>query len=211
MMRSDRPRDAAPVTPPTRRPGDPARAGASLPIRFDLIPSRPEMPRTLPRPAAVASGLLLGVAAAGCFGPPRADYSDVGLVDVSGTVTLDGEPLEGAVVRFFDVGAPGKYSFAQTDANGYYELQFNTEAAGVLPGGKEVLISTAATGPEVKGGGGPERVPARYNRDTELVEVVEEGVSSQTFDFALTSGGEIAERPAGPQEGGEDDLGGDEF
>ena len=147
--------------------------------------------------------------AAGCGGPPAADYGGIGLAQVSGTVTLDGAPLGGAVVRFHDPGARGKYAYGQTDAGGFYTMHFNSEAAGVLPGPKEVVISTAATGPEVRGGGGPERVPARYNRDTELTAVVEQD-GSHTFDFALTSGGELAE-PAEAPAGGEDDAGGDGF
>ena len=161
-----------------------------------------------PRPAAAVPLVLCLAAgwAAGCGGRPSADYSGVGLADVSGTVTLDGDPLAGAVVRFHEPGT-GRYAFAETDGAGRYTLQFNSEAAGVLPGPKEVHISTAATGPEVTGGGGPERVPARYNRDTELTAEVKAD-ATHTFDFALTSGGETADPPAAP-EGGEDDPGGD--
>ena len=146
--------------------------------------------------------LLLALAVAGCEGPPRADYGSVGLADVSGTVTMDGKPLEGAVVRFRHADNPMRYAYGQTDADGHYSLQFNSEAPGALPGPKAVLISTAATGPEVRSGGGPERVPVRYNRDTELTAVVEKD-GSHTFDFDLTSDGEIAEPEPSDEEGGE--------
>ncbi|QDT14592.1 transthyretin-like family protein [Alienimonas californiensis] len=127
----------------------------------------------------------------GCGGPSP-DYRSVGLADVSGVVTLDGAPLENAVVRFYEAGRRVRYSYGQTDADGRYSLQLNTRQDGVLPGEKEVVISTAATGFEVKNGGGPERVPARYNRDTELTRTVERD-GSHSFDFDLTSDGEIAE------------------
>ena len=163
---------------------------------------------TLPRPAdrfPPGVVLLLAFAAVGCDSRPRADYGSVGLASVSGTVTMDGEPLEGAVVRFRHTDNPMRYAYGRTDAAGRYSLNFNSEASGALPGPKTVTISTAATGPEVVGGGGPERVPARYNRDSELLEMVDPG-GSHTFDFALTSDGEIAE-PDPAEAGGEDEFG----
>ncbi|WP_174977613.1 carboxypeptidase regulatory-like domain-containing protein [Alienimonas chondri] len=139
----------------------------------------------------------------GC-GPPQADYDSVGLATVSGTITMDDKPLEGAVVRFYEAGGRGRYSYGETNADGYYELQFNSEAAGVLQGQKDVVISTAMTGAEVKRNAGPEQVPTRYNRETELTRTVEEN-GTHTFDFALTSDGEIAKTPRGGGEGDEGD------
>ena len=48
-------------------------------------------------PLCLLSCLLLS---AGCGGSIEADYSKLDLVDVSGTVTLDGQPLSGATVVF---------------------------------------------------------------------------------------------------------------
>ena len=146
------------------------------------------------RRAFLAAALL--AAAAGCDGRPTANYSTLNLAEVGGRVTLDGQPLEGAVVRFYKPGNRARYAYGQTDADGAYSLRYNSRQAGVTPGPKEVRISTAVTGPEVKGGGGPERVPVRYNRDTELTATVDRN-GSHTFDFDLTSDGEIAEPDAG--------------
>ena len=161
------------------------------------------------RPPFAAFALLVGAAAVGCDNRPNANYADAGLAAVSGTVTLDGQPLEGAVVRFYDGVGRGRYAYGQTDASGNYSLQFNSEAAGALPGEKTVVISTAATGPEVVGGGGPERIPVRYNRDSELTATLDPD-GSHTFDFALTSDGDVAE-PVPAEGGGENAPGGDEF
>ena len=52
-------------------------------------------------PLCLLSCLLLS---AGCGGSIEADYSKLDLVDVSGTVTLDGQPLSGATVVALDIG-----------------------------------------------------------------------------------------------------------
>ena len=161
-------------------------------------------PRVIPRPVRGLAGSALVIAAAfaaGCGGRTTADYGSLELGDVGGTVTLDGKPLEGAVVRFYQ--GETRYSYGQTDADGYYTLRYNSEQAGVSPGEKRVFISTSVTGPEVKGGGGEELVPAKYNTKSELEATVEPN-GSQTFDFALTGGGDIV-APA-PREDGEEDV-----
>lgn len=150
------------------------------------------------RPHAAATLLLTLAAAAGCGGPER-DYSSLDLATVEGRVTLDGEPLEGATVRFYKTGDRRRYSYGETDAGGRYELRFNSRRDGVLPGTKEVTISTSAKGPEVKNPGGTELVPVRYNRDTELTAVLTGG-DAHTLDFDLTSDGEIVQPEAGDEQ-----------
>ncbi len=137
----------------------------------------------------LAGALALG-AVIGCGGPPRPDYSPLGLVSASGTVTLDGAPLEGAEVRFMTVDDPSRYSYGRTDDDGQYTLNYDSNARGVTPGAKAVSISTAAGGAGDPQTGGPERVPSRYNKQTLLTAAVEPS-GSQTFDFALTSEGEV--------------------
>lgn len=123
----------------------------------------------------------------GCgSGTPRMDYSKAGLVDVSGTVRFDGEPLAGAIVTFT---APDEtFSFARTDAAGRYRLMFDSEMSGVTKGSKTVRIRTLGSlgedDPDAKRGG-TERLPPCYNRESTLtVEVT--GASSAT-DFDLES------------------------
>ena len=150
----------------------------------------------------LAGVALLLVLITGCGGP-QADYSKVGLVQVGGTVTLDGSPLAGAVVTFED--EHGQFSYALTDATGRYTLRFDSVMNGVTPGAKLIRISTARRIPGLNdsaGGGeageergepaddalrtGPtERVPARYNTRSELRADVSAATTTQ--DFALTS------------------------
>jgi hypothetical protein len=154
--------------------------------------------------------LLTSVALAafnGCSATNQMDYGKVELVSVSGTVTLDGKPLAGAVITF-DNTENGTFSFARTDSSGGYTLQFDSEKNGVLVGKKTVQISTTRTvlglageeGAEEGGGGEAasgegeastpaekkeELVPACYNKESKLtVEVTD---STSTFNFDLKS------------------------
>ena len=154
-----------------------------------IVPPRPVRRRRFLFSAAALA--VAGFAAAGC-GRPEANYSSLRLATVGGRVTMDGQPLEGAVVRFYKEGKRTRYSYGETDADGNYTLQLNSRQPGIEYGTKDVVISTALKGPEVKNGGGPERVPVRYNRDTELTAQVEMD-GDHTFNFDLTSDGEIAE------------------
>ena len=127
--------------------------------------------------------LLFCIVLLGCDGSP---YE---IVPVSGSVTLDGEPLPDALVSFQPVGSasstqPGPGSFGRTNAGGRYQLQVvEPEQAGAVVGRHRVLISTATSG----GGDGDrtvgERVPRRY-RDGKLEFEVPVG-GTTTADFHL--------------------------
>lgn len=108
---------------------------------------------------------------------------------VEGTVTLDGKPLEGALVMFTPV-AGGRPAAARTDEAGRYELQYTESRDGALLGEHTVSISTYQEG-DVSSGipNVPEKVPAKYNVHSELKKTVEAG--NNTFDFPLDSKGEI--------------------
>lgn len=90
------------------------------------------------------------------------------LADVTGTVQMDGQPLANAAIKF--VPTNGRPSSAITDSGGNYRMQYNEDAAGVLPGLCRVLISTGTATTENEDGepvpGNPETVPAEYNVDT---------------------------------------------
>ena len=138
---------------------------------------------------------LLLPACFGCDGRPKADYSKLDLAEVTGTITLDGEPLPNARIKFENEG--GGYSYGLTDSSGTYRLMFNTEKSGIQPGPKTVRIFTVGGGPEFSQNSGEaveedpdaktdqEIVPDKYNTNSELEETVESG--SQTIDFQLTS------------------------
>ncbi|WP_145348421.1 DUF4198 domain-containing protein [Rosistilla ulvae] len=99
---------------------------------------------------------------------------------VTGTVTLDGQPLSGALVTL--TPESGRSSSGRTDEAGSYELKFTFDRAGAHVGSHVVRITT---------GGNPEsaghQLPARYNSETELQTQIDSG--SNQVDFDLTSDG----------------------
>ncbi len=145
--------------------------------------------------AKVIAIIAMGLGQAGCGGP-RGDYSLVELVKARGNVTLDGSPLEGAVVIFEDL-ADGTFSYGMTDKQGNYVLQFDSEMQGVKVGEKVIRISTSQSVLGLNAlaadeGGDPdakpqkqERVPARFNKNSELSAKVTSGKSQ--YDFQIDS------------------------
>ncbi len=130
--------------------------------------------------------LLILLASIGCdSGPP--------IATVQGTVTLDGKPLEGAVVNFAPE-AGGRPAGGTTDAAGKYVLNFSEGRNGAIPGKNNVQISTRADpymdvdNKPVKGR--PEMVPMEYNSQSKLTFNVEDG-KTNIADFDLKSGGKV--------------------
>ena len=155
--------------------------------------------QTLRTCLSIAGMALTLLIAWGC-GSAGADYSLVELHKVGGKVTLDGQPLVGAVVMF---ETPDRqFAYGLTDSGGRYTLQIDSEKSGVTPGQKSVRISTAKSIPGLNAaegqeggeaaseGGTPasqkpvERVPAKYNVDSTLSVNV---TASAEFNFDLTS------------------------
>jgi len=137
------------------------------------------------------SGCLL-MLATGCGGSIKADYSNLDLVDASGTVTLDGQPLSGATVAF--EANDGTFSSGVTDENGFFELMFNTEKSGCLAGDKTVRITVGGDPEnpdeesEAEGdtpGNSNTKIPAQYNKKSTLEVTVD--AAHTTFDFDLKS------------------------
>ncbi len=116
----------------------------------------------------------------GCGG---GDAPELG--SVSGTVTLDGSPLEEATVEFHPVDG-GRSSSAITDEEGHYTLQFAPKRDGALIGKHQVKITTSIVGDDnvVK-----ERVPTKYNTETTLEKEVVAGENE--IDFDLDSEGSV--------------------
>jgi hypothetical protein len=136
---------------------------------------------------------ILAMVLAGCGGP---NPEEVTLVRANGTVTLDGEPLENAIVVF--EAANGVFSYARTDSRGRYVLRFDSKEMGVTPGKKTVRISMNRRifglnskdegAPDDPAGGSfpkqpPERVPRKYNSQSELS--TEVTPDRTTYDFDL--------------------------
>lgn len=154
-------------------------------------------PRVLWPPHSLRSAMPLlatVVLVAGCSGP-KSDYSKVDLLNVGGTVTMDGQPLADVTVVF--EGDGGQFSFGTTDAAGQYELQFDSVRKGVTPGFKRVRITSRPVGDDEEGGGeeseegvgrrrAKETVPRVYNTESKLR--VEVSPNQRRYDFDLTKG-----------------------
>jgi hypothetical protein len=151
---------------------------------------------------AICLSVCCGLPAACTYGP-QADYGKLGLVEVSGTITLDGQPLSQAAV-FFINEADSTHSYGVTDQAGHYTLMLDSRKSGVIPGLRRVQIATdknplgdsgfsgqvAETGEEEDPDAAPkrsqnEKVPACYNERSKLkVEVTD---NDTKMDFELKS------------------------
>jgi hypothetical protein len=113
---------------------------------------------------------------------------------VQGIIKLDNVPLSDASVTFQPADGT-RMSVGQTDASGAYNLKYNLDTNGALVGQHKVIITTehSAISNEVTGEKKPavqEKLPAKYNQETELKAEVKKG--SNTLDFNLES----AENPS---------------
>jgi len=140
----------------------------------------------------VACVSLLGLS--GCF-----SSGDSNVANVTGIVTVDGEPIEYAIVSFMPVD--GRASFGRTDANGVYTLAYVKQQKGALIGEHKVVIETKVVaetnyggktggdqgGPPVRFTGRKEMLPKKYcdRWSTELTASVEKG--DNNIDFQLTT------------------------
>lgn len=102
------------------------------------------------------------------------------LEPVTGTVTLDGAPLERAVLSFLPKESTGQVAVGVTDATGKYEAEYPGSLKGVPAGQYKVLITKLVTPsgdpiPEGKSAADVEAkdiIPAKYRRMDDLVNVV---------------------------------------
>jgi hypothetical protein len=79
---------------------------------------------------------------AGCGG----GGSEVGATAVSGTVTLDGQPVEGANVAFAPKGEGGRAATGITDAEGKFTLTTLEAGDGAMPGSYGVTVTKKSGG-----------------------------------------------------------------
>jgi len=125
--------------------------------------------------------ILLAQISYGCGSRPD-DQPELG--DVTGIVTLDGDPLEGVLVQFSPT--EGRGSQAVTDSEGRYELTYVYPTMGAKVGQHKVTIETPPVddsdpeAPEVE-----EVIPAKYRKDTVLTADVKPG--GNEIDFELKS------------------------
>jgi hypothetical protein len=81
--------------------------------------------------------VVLLLAASGCGGQR--------LVKLEGTVTLDGQPLDGATVTFSPEGGSGNSASGLTGSDGVFYLTTRTSGDGVAPGSYKVTVTKAAS------------------------------------------------------------------
>jgi len=137
------------------------------------------------RSAAVLLTLALG--ACGPEGP------DIG--KVTGTVTLDTQPLANAGIVFQPV--EGRPSYGMTDSAGQFTLEYTEGVAGALVGHHTVIIRTAFWGdypgdPKAT----PEKLPKKYHDETELSADVKSGTNTINFDLTSSPGQKPAKAPS---------------
>ena len=132
------------------------------------------------RSDAVAwASLILALFLTGC----GSDGPERGVV--TGRVTLNGEPLENADIEFQpDEGSP---SYGMTDGKGWYDLMYTRDKRGAMVGEHTVRITTSTTDTDVRGNDVaiPQRVPPKYNAQSELLREVKPGRNK--FNFELTN------------------------
>lgn len=132
--------------------------------------------------------LLVLCPMSGCGGQP---YK---FAKVSGTVTLDGQPLADARVLFTPTEKknPGPSSSATTDASGRYTLAAISGQPGAVVGNHRVSITTARGKGSSRDDRGTQAVqeilPACYNADTRLSFDVPPG-GTDTADWKLARKG----------------------
>lgn len=144
-----------------------------------------DSPRNRWLPCAPLAVLLL----VGCTDRPY----DV--ASVSGRITLDGQPLSDASIRFQpqrrrDSAIVGPGSIGQTDAEGRYEMMTYKGESGAVVGDHRVSVSTYASelvdpdnSDEVRITA-KERVPPRYRTKSELTFTVpSSGSDEANFDL----------------------------
>jgi len=119
---------------------------------------------------------------------------------VTGTVTMDGQPLPDASVLFEGANAGEPPSMGKTDAAGKYELYYSRGHKGATIGDHKVIISTYQAGDDDNPKGVRQTVPSKYNAKSELTGAVKRGQNK--LDFELKSGGEIIQPDEQPQKKG---------
>lgn len=117
-----------------------------------------------------------------------AGCKEMKVAPVSGTITLDGEPLKKASVRFQPMGG-GRPSMGFTDDNGRYELDYSMREAGAEVGQCQVFLSTGGGGDynddgEMVAQSAKDQVPRKYRNDPPVVDVEPK---RNVIDIALTS------------------------
>jgi hypothetical protein len=135
--------------------------------------------------------LLCVIFIVGCSSGSNVDYSGLGLIKVTGVVTLDGSPLPDVTVLF--ESSDGQFSSGVTDENGQYRLAYDSDTDGVTPGEKIIRISNKpmseegdefeSEDEELSSTEQKETLPPKFNTKSDLKMTV----PSSSYDIELHS------------------------
>ena len=156
--------------------------------------------------------IVLSTVLCGCNRGPRL----TGLVNASGTLTHNGNPVEGATILFGPVpGSPAdnRAASAKTDASGRFTLMTLIPGDGAYPGTYRVMVSkTEATGGTLVEGSDPNNpkfhddrtrvdyLPQKYKRlETSGIEITIPPKGTKTLEINLE--GEIDNTPQDSRRG----------
>jgi len=110
---------------------------------------------------------------------------EVDLGQVSGSVTLDGKPVQGVFILFQPDGRKPSYSWI--DAGGKFLLKYNAGNSGAVIGRQKVQLRIPAEDEVLDlptGVTGPSSIPPKYLEPFQTVEVKS---GKNEFNFDLTS------------------------
>ncbi|KAA0137334.1 carboxypeptidase regulatory-like domain-containing protein [Gimesia chilikensis] len=139
---------------------------------------------------------VMSAALSGCGG--SASGPDIDMIPVTGSVTMDGEPLVGAMVEFHPTGGTkGNGAFGLTDEAGKFTLTDYHSNPGCPPGEYGVTFSkiTLPDGSPIppdsqQGGVGmKEQIPPGYNlfKPHAIIQAASVKAPESTFEFQLDS------------------------
>jgi len=162
---------------------------------------------TILRSILVSTCIVSLILLAGCKTRDRGNIPQT--APVSGTVTLDGKPVDGATVVFVPTGTPAYGAYAITDSSGRFTLKSSETVTGAVPGGYLVQVtklvpdtsgSVVVTPEEAEheaqakgssstaGGGTKNALPEKYaNPKTSGIEVTVPAEGIQNLEIKLTS------------------------
>ncbi len=160
-----------------------------MPTNIDAVGRGPIVNDQNPSRMTLRCLALTLAVAAGCDGEPRREPA-------SGSVTLDGRPLEGANIEFRPEGGQG-LAVGSIIEGGHYRLP---NPPGLAPGRHRVSITSVADAKATPDqapdldlarpkGKKPGSIPARYGEGSTLQAEVTAGGNS--FDFELTTKPEV--------------------
>jgi len=128
----------------------------ACPLSFWHLLRHPARLRTVAVWGLAVTGIL---SLSGCS--TRNDLPELG--EVTGRITLDGQPLPHAQIQFLP--ASGRPSSAESNEDGRYRLQYTADEYGAVIGAHTVQIRTAVDGRDDLS---TERLPARYHAKSKL-------------------------------------------